>query len=78
MEKYELKKGLGKGLKFVLTALAALAAVSGFSEITLWDLLTEYLKPVLGTLSVGGVLAIALNLVKVKFGGIKGLLGLGK
>ena len=75
---YNIKTGISKGLKFVLTALIAVATISGFSEFTLWDLLTEYLKPVLGTLSVGGVLAMALNLVKVKFGGVRGLLGLKK
>ena len=68
---YSFKQGAGKGLKFVLTGLAALAAVSGFSDVTIWELLDQYLRPILGTLSVGGILAMALNFVKVKFGKVK-------
>ena len=75
---YNFSQGIGKGVKFILTALIGLAVVSGFSDFTLWDLLEKYLKPVLGTLSVGGILAIAQNWVKVRFGGVKGLLGLKK
>ena len=75
---YDWKLGIGKGLKFVMTGLIAVAAVSGFSEVSLWSLAEQYLKPALGTLSVGAVLTMALNFVKVKFGGVKRLLGLGK
>mgnify|MGYP001564544893 CR=1 FL=1 len=78
MNNYDYKQGALKGVKFVLTALVALAVASGFSEVTLWELLEKYLKPLLGTLSVGGLLAITQNYVKVKFGGVRGLLGLGK
>lgn len=73
---YDFKTGLGKGLKFILTALIAIVSITGFSDVTLWDLLTQYLKPLLGTLSIGGVLAFLNNFVKVKFGGFKKLAGL--
>ena len=75
---YDIKTGLGKGIKFALTGIAALALVSGFSELTLWGLLETYLKPILGIISVGAVLAWLQNLVKVKFGGLGGLLGFRK
>ena len=75
---YNFTKGLGKGLKFVLTALAGLALVTGFSDLTIWSLLEEYLKPIISSLTVGGILTILLNYTKIKFGGIRGLLGLKK
>ena len=68
---YSYKQGFGKGLKLVLTGLAAVAVFSGFSDVSLWSLAEQYLKPLLGTLSIGGVLAISLNFVKVKFGSSK-------
>lgn len=63
---YSFKKGASKGLVHVLQLAAALAVFAGFSDLQLWDLVTTYVKPVLGTLSVGGVLAIALNWAKVR------------
>lgn len=76
MKEYNLLTGLGKGLKFILTALVAVAVVTGFSEVSLWELLEQYLKPVLGTLTVGGLLTLLNNWVKVKLGGYKKLMGL--
>ena len=72
---YNLKTGLLKGVKFALTALVAIVAVTGFSDVTLWDLLEKYLKPLVGTLSVGGLLIVVQNWVKVKFGSYKKLAG---
>jgi len=64
MKKYSLKKGLFKGLLSFIAVGGGLIAFAGFSDLTIWGLLETYLKPVLGTLSVGGVLAIATNWVK--------------
>lgn len=69
--KYDFRKGLSKGIKFILTALIALATVSGFSEVSLWELLEQYLKPVVSALTVGGILTWLLNYTKVKLGGVK-------
>lgn len=70
---YSFKTGIGKGLKFILTALAGIAVISGFSEISIWGLAEQYLKPILSTLTVGGLITIALNFVKTRFGGFKNL-----
>ncbi len=63
---YSFKKGLGKGALQLLTVAGALAAFAGFSEITLWDLVVSYIKPVIGSLTVGGAIAVAINFVKFK------------
>lgn len=65
---YSFKKGLGKCLKFVLTGLIAVVTVTGFSEVSIWSLLEQYLKPIISTLTVGGVFAWLLNYTKIKFG----------
>lgn len=61
---YSFKKSIGKGLLFILQAAAAVAVVTGFAEISLWDLIVEHVKPVVGTLTVGGLIVIATNYVK--------------
>jgi len=66
MKTYSFKKGLGKGLISLLAVGGGLIAFAGFSDLTIWGLLETYLKPVLGTLSVGGVITIATNWVKFK------------
>jgi len=65
---YSFKKGLTKGLLSLLAVGGGLIAFAGFSDLTIWGLLETYLKPVLGTLSVGGIIAIATNWVKFKLG----------
>lgn len=64
--KYSFKKGLVKGLQWILIAVPALLVLTGVSEISLWDLMTKYVQPLLGTLTVGGLVAIIVNYVKVK------------
>jgi len=63
-EGYSFKKSVGKGAIFVLQALATVLVVTGVSEISVWDLVEQYVKPLIGALSVGGALAIATNYVK--------------
>lgn len=64
--KYSFKKGAVKGLVSLLSIGGAIVAFAGFSDLTIWGLLEQYVKPVLGSLTVGGVITIAVNYVKVK------------
>ena len=63
---YSFKKGLGKGLLSVLALAGTLAAFAGFSDLSIWGLIEQYLKPVVGSLTVGAVITIAVNFVKFK------------
>lgn len=63
---YSFIKGLAKGLVSLLTVGAAWMAFVGFSDVSLWTLLENYLKPVLGSLSVGAIITMAINYFKVK------------
>jgi hypothetical protein len=66
MKKYSFAKGVRKGFLAALTAASAMIAFAGFSEITLWDLAVEHIKPLLGSLTVGGVMAMIINYVKIR------------
>lgn len=61
---YSFKKSLGKGVLFVLQMTATIVVVTGVSDIQLWDLVEQYIKPILTGISIGGVIAIATNFVK--------------
>lgn len=63
---YSIKKGAVKGVVAGLTILVAFLAFTGLSDVTIWGLLEQYLKPVLGAATVGGVITMALNYFKVK------------
>lgn len=63
---YSLKKGAQKGATSVLVVLISMATFAGFSDITLWSLVEEYLKPLVSSLTVGGLLTMVLNYIKVK------------
>ncbi len=63
---YSIKKGLSKGLISALTIGAAMLVFAGFSDITIWGLLEQYLKPVLGSLTVGAAITMLINYLKVK------------
>jgi len=65
-KQYSFKIGFKKGLIAALTAAASLAAFAGFSDVTLWDLVVEYIKPVLGSVTVGGLFAMLLNYIKIR------------
>ena len=65
-QKYSFKKGFGKGLLSLLSGLAVLATFANFADVSVWDLITQYLKPVLGSLTVGGAITVAINFVKFK------------
>ena len=61
---YSFKKGLGKGAVQLLTVAGALVAFAGFSDIAIWDLVVQYIKPVIGSLTIGGTIAVAINFLK--------------
>lgn len=61
---YSFKKSLGKAAMFILQAAATLVLVTGVSDIQLWDLIEQHLKPLLTGVSIGGIIAIATNFVK--------------
>ena len=62
--KYSLNIGIRKGLISAGTIVVAMVAFAGFSDLTIWGLLEQYLKPLLGMTTVGGLLTMALNYVK--------------
>jgi len=62
---YSLSKGLNKGFTSALTIAMALVVFTGFSDITLWELLETYLKPALGGMTAGGLLTMLANYMKV-------------
>lgn len=64
--KYSITKGLSKGAVSALTVAAAMVMFAGFADFTLWQLLEQYLKPVLGSVTIGGVITMALNYLKVR------------
>jgi hypothetical protein len=67
MNEYSFKKGVIKGLISLLSITGFIVAFSGFADFTLWQLLETYIKPVLGGLSVGAAITIAVNYLKFKF-----------
>lgn len=66
MKTYSFKKGLAKGLVSALTIAIALVTFAGFSDITIWSLLENYLKPTLSGLTAGGLLTMILNWWKIR------------
>lgn len=63
---YKLSKGLWKGLKTILQIALAFAVFAGMSNLNLWDLVVQYIKPILSAMTVGGAITVALNYVKIK------------
>lgn len=64
--KYSFLHGLKKAALYSLTAGATLLAFAGFSDLVIWDLFEQYLKPVLGSLTFGGLITLAINWVRFK------------
>jgi len=63
---YKFSKGIKKGIITALTVLATFMAFSGFADISVWQLMTTYIQPILGAMTVGGAITIALNYLKIK------------
>ena len=68
MQHYSLKKGLWKAIGTAVGIFAAMAIFAGISDMTLWGLLEQYVKPILGTMTFGGLLTLSRNYAKVKTG----------
>lgn len=63
---YSFKKGIVKALISALTVGGAFIAFAGLADFTLWELLEQYLKPVIGSLTVGGLITLSVNFLKVR------------
>lgn len=66
MREYSFTKGLSKGFLSILIMSSSMVAFAGFSDVTIWGLLENYLQPIVGSLTVGTVLAMAINYIKIK------------
>jgi len=65
---YSFLHGLRKAATYSLTAAATLIAFAGFSDLQIWELLETYVRPAVGSLTVGGVMTLAINYVRFKKG----------
>lgn len=65
-KKYSFKKGLIKGAISLLSIVGAGLAFTTFSDVTLVELIEKYIFPVLGSVTVGGAITIAVNWLKVR------------
>ena len=63
-KKYSFSIGLSKGLLSLFAVVGALITFAGFSDLTIWGLLETYLKPLVGSVTVGGLITIAVNYIK--------------
>ncbi len=64
--KYSIWKGVNKGLVGFGTAALTVLIYSGMADVTLWSLLEQYLKPILGVLTIQGALVMLFNFFKIK------------
>ena len=65
-ETYSLKKGFYKGLLSLVSVAVFLIAFTKFGDLSIWSLLEEYLKPVLGAMTISGAITMLRNWVKFK------------
>lgn len=65
-ETYSLKKGFYKGLLSLVSVAGFLIAFTKFGDLSIWSLLEEYLKPVLGAITISGAITMLMNWVKFK------------
>ena len=61
---YSFKKGLVKGLLWVLNAAGVFLVMSGFSDVQVWDTIAKYGEVIFGGLTFGGLIVIVTNFVK--------------
>lgn len=64
---YSYTKGIVKGVVSGLTVLAAIVTFAGFSDMTVWSLLEQYVRPALASITVGGLIAFSINWIKHNF-----------
>ena len=63
---YNFKKGLYKGFISMLTFAGAMIAFTKFGDMSIWELVEQYLKPLLGAMTAGGAITMLINFIKVK------------
>lgn len=63
---YSLKRGIIKGLISLLSIIGFGLAFTAFSDMTLWGLCEQYLKPILGSLTIGGLITLLVNWLKFR------------
>ena len=65
--KYSFKKGLKKGILSAAIIAGAFVVFAGFADFTIWQLLEQYVKPILGTITIGALFKMLINYLKIKF-----------
>lgn len=66
---YSWKKGFGKSVTSILGFAISAVIITGFADVQLWDLVVQYVKPLLSGVTVGGSLVFAYNFVKYNWMG---------
>ncbi len=61
---YSLRTGFYKGLISIIAIAGGAVAILGFADVEIWGLIVTYIKPVVGGLTVGGAITMALNWLK--------------
>ena len=61
---YSFSQGVSKSLISLLSIAGAILVFTHYSDIGIWDLLETYLKPLIGSLTIGGAITLAVNWVK--------------
>jgi hypothetical protein len=64
---YSFWRGFFKGLVSLLAIGGAIVAFAGFSDLQIWELAEKYLKPLVGSLTVGGAITMAINYFKIRY-----------
>ncbi len=60
---YSFKKGAWKVVKSMLAVALAFSTFSGFSDVELWSLIEQDIKPILGSMTVTGGIRFLYNYV---------------
>ena len=68
MSNYSFKTGFVKGLISLLSIVGAGVAFTAFADVSIWALLEQYLKPIVSSLTIGGIITMAINYLKFTFG----------
>lgn len=64
--KYKLSKGFWKAVKTIGSGVVLLVVFAGLGDVSIWDLAVQYVKPIVGALTVTGLLTMIVNYAKVK------------
>ena len=66
MKTYSWKKGFWKFITGIATAGLFMSSFAGFADFKLWEVLTIYVKPIIGAMTVGGLFTWVINYAKFK------------